>query len=134
MNYELVESCPAVDEYVYLRASTGLSPRSIEAAKRGLPNTWFGVSIRQNGKCIAMGRIVGDDGTVFHMCDLCVLPAYQRQGLASLLMQAMVDKLRKDAPAGSIVTMLADGETYRLYEKYGFQLSAPGSLGMLLRL
>jgi hypothetical protein len=79
-NYEIDEQGPSVDEYIHLRKSAGMSERSVEAATRGLSNSWYVISLRRQGKCIAMGRIVGDDGCVFHVVDIAVLPkAFQQQ-------------------------------------------------------
>jgi ribosomal protein S18 acetylase RimI-like enzyme len=134
VDYVIEDCCPSVSEYINMRKSAGLSAKSVEAATRGLVHTWFGVSLRYKGECIAMGRIVGDDGCVFHVVDIAVLPLYQRQGLGSVVMQRLMDKLHKSAPETALVTLLADGEAYKLYEKFGFAKSAPASIGMTLRL
>jgi hypothetical protein len=42
---ELVESFPDAPTYRHLRIETGLSPKSQEAAERGLANTLYGVSL-----------------------------------------------------------------------------------------
>lgn len=133
-NYEINEQGPSVEEYIHLRKSAGMSERSLEAATRGLINSWYAVSIRHDGKCIAMGRIVGDDGCVFHVVDIAVVPERQRQGLGSVIMQKLMNRLHEAAPRTAIVTMLADGEAFQLYEKFGFKITAPASQGMILRL
>jgi ribosomal protein S18 acetylase RimI-like enzyme len=134
VDYVIEGTCPSVSEYINLRKSAGLSAKSVEAATRGLANSWFAVSLRAQGECIAMGRIVGDDGCVFHVVDIAVLPEYQRQGLGSVVMQTLMDKLHKSAPETALVTLLADGEAYKLYENFGFAKSAPASIGMRLQL
>jgi ribosomal protein S18 acetylase RimI-like enzyme len=134
VNYAIEERCPSVPEYIDLRKSAGLSAKSVEAATRGLANTWYAVSIRLHGQCIAMGRIIGDGGCFFHIVDVAVLPEYQRQGHGFTIMQKLMGKLRATAPQTALVTLLADGDACRLYEKFGFEASAPASIGMLLRL
>ena len=134
VDYVIEECCPSVGEYIHLRKSAGLSARSVEAATRGLAHSWFAVSVRYKGECIAMGRIVGDDGCVFNVVDIAVLPEYHRQGLGSVIMQRLMDKVHKAAPPTALVTLLADGDASRLYEKFGFVKSAPASIGMILRL
>jgi hypothetical protein len=49
-------------------------------------------------------------------------------------MQKLMDKLHATAPRTALVTLLADGDAYKLYEKFGFQKSAPASIGMQLRI
>ncbi len=134
VEYVIEECCPSVPEYIQMRKSTGLSAKSVEAATRGLIHTWFAVTLRHEGRCIAMGRIVGDDGCVFHVVDIAVLPEYQRQGLGSVVMSRLMEKLHAEAPSTALVTLLADGDAYKLYEKFGFAKSAPASIGMTLRL
>jgi len=63
-----------------------------------------------------------------------VKPALQGRGLGKRIMQSLMDELRQRAPAGAVVTLLADGEAHRLYRQFGFLPSAPASQGMLLRL
>lgn len=132
--YELVENFPDAQEYVRLRERAGMSPRSLEAARLGLPATWYGVSIRRDGQCVGMGRVIGDGGCFFQVVDIAVLPEHQARGLGTRIMQALVDRLRAEAPATSIATLLADGTAHKLYEKFGFVESAPDSIGMILRL
>ncbi len=56
---------PTVEEFRQLRIACGLSPRAVEAATKGLPNSLFATAIRDQGKLIAMGRVVGDGGCNF---------------------------------------------------------------------
>jgi GNAT superfamily N-acetyltransferase len=65
---------------------------------------------------------------------VAVRPDWQRRGLGRRVMAASMDKARRRALKGVVVTLLADGEACRLYEQFGFRLSAPRSQGMLLRL
>jgi ribosomal protein S18 acetylase RimI-like enzyme len=81
----------------------------------------------------AMGRIIGDGGCVVHVMDIAGLPAYQGQGLGTHLMAALMEHLSSVAPITALVRVLADGEAPRLYQKVGFTLSAPASVGMIRR-
>jgi len=69
---ELIESFPDASTYRRLRAETGLSPKSHEAAERGLANTLYGVSLVKAGEVIGMGRVIGDNGAVFAVVDIAV--------------------------------------------------------------
>lgn len=127
--YHLSPGVPTVAEYRRLRVSSGLSDRSAEAAAAGLPNTWFGVVVRQDGEAVGMGRIVGDGGCFFLVVDICVLPEHQGRGLGKRIMDALTEALER-APAGSQATLIADGEARRLYAQYGFREVMPASVGM----
>ena len=63
--YTLINTPPSVEAYMHLREAAGLSPKSMQAATRGLAGTWYGVHIRDATDTIAMGRIIGDGGCFF---------------------------------------------------------------------
>jgi len=128
--YVLQERFPGIDDYRRLRVATGLSPRSAEAAARGLPNTLFGVSILHADRVVGMGRIIGDGGCFFTVVDIAVEPAHQKRGLGKRIMSALDAWLRENAPVSSSVSLFADGEARRLYAQYGFVETGPVSVGM----
>lgn len=128
--YSLVPEIPAVDDYLRLRVVAGLSPKTIEGARIGLPNSWFGVTLKFEGKAVGMGRVIGDGGTAFQIVDIAVEPEHQGKGLGKRIMAALMDKLHSDAPAGAYVSLIADGDAKHLYAKYGFEPVMPASIGM----
>jgi ribosomal protein S18 acetylase RimI-like enzyme len=111
-----------------------LSPKSAEAARSGLPNTWHAVVVCHHDEPVGMGRVIGDGGTAFQIVDIAVLPEHQGRGLGKAIMEALVGELRERAPATSYVSLIADGDAWRLYAKYGFRETAPESIGMALPL
>ena len=129
-DYELVAATPSSSDYRRLRVAAGLSPKSAEAAAAGLPNTVFAVMIRKEGEVVGMGRIIGDRGLFFQIVDIAVDPNHQKRGLGKRIVAALVDHLRQTAPSGAYITLIADGEAHRLYSLYGFEPTAPKSIGM----
>ena len=123
--YQLVVATPSADDYRRLRVAAGLSPKSAE-----LPNTLFAVQIRKEGEVVGMGRVVGDGGLFYQVVDIAVEPAHQGQGLGKAIVERIVDHLRQTAPVGAYVSLIADGEAWRLYAQYGFKPTAPASIGM----
>ena len=128
--YELVERRPTVDELISLRDRCGLSPKSREAAERGVAGTLFGVVVMMRGETIGMGRVVGDGGTAYQIVDMAVLPEHQGQGLGKRVMSALVDWLRREAPPTAYVSLIADGPAKHLYAQFGFVEVMPKSVGM----
>ena len=126
----LVERFPSVEDYRRLRSVAGLSPKSVEAATRGLANTIYGVSLVLGENTIGMGRIIGDGGCFFVVVDIAVQPEYQRRGLGRRIMDALDAWLRANAPNSSNVSLFADGDARHLYAKYGFVEAGPVSVGM----
>jgi GNAT superfamily N-acetyltransferase len=126
----LVASFPDAPTYRRLRVETGLSPKSPEAAERGLANTLYGVSLMKAGELIGMGRVIGDNGTVFAIVDIAVRRDHQGQGLGKRIMAALDAWLRANAPASAYVMLIADGDARHLYAQFGFADTAPASISM----
>jgi ribosomal protein S18 acetylase RimI-like enzyme len=129
-DYQLTAGTPSPADYLRLRVEAGLSPKTTEGAAAGLPNTVYAVVVRRNGEAVGMGRIIGDGGLFFQMVDIAVQPAHQGRGLAKAIVAALVEHLRATAPKTAYVSLMADGEAHRLYAQYGFELTAPRSVGM----
>ena len=129
-DYEVVPRKPTPDELVTLRAKAGLSPKSREAAERGVAGTLFGVVVTHGGETIGMGRVIGDGGTVYQIVDMAVLPEHQGRGLGKQIMAALMDWLRREAPRSAYVSLIADGPAKHLYAKFGFVDVSPRSIGM----
>ena len=129
-SFDMVESFPGIDDYRRLRSATGLSPKSAEAAARGLANTLYGVSVIHGDHIVGMGRIIGDGGCFFVVVDIAVQPEFQKRGLGKRIMDALDAWLRANAPVSSSVSLFADGEAKHLYAKYGFVEAGPVSVGM----
>lgn len=117
-----------------LRRAAGLSSKSREAATRGLPASLFAACIRNEGTLVAMGRVVGDGGCNFEIVDVAVHPDYQRQGLGFRIMTALMEYIGENAPPSAYVSLLADGGASELYRKFGFEMTAPETVGMALRM
>ncbi|KAK6537121.1 hypothetical protein TWF694_011320 [Orbilia ellipsospora] len=134
--YDIVTTTPSAADYFRLRQVPGLSPKSREAIALGLPNTLFGVTVLHgtNKTAVGMGRVVGDGRLFVQVVDIAVEPAHQGKGLGTLIMQTITDWLKDNLPTGAYVSLIADGEAYKLYEKFGFRLTAPTSVGMALRI
>nr|WP_314259046.1 GNAT family N-acetyltransferase [uncultured Devosia sp.] len=131
-DYTLVPGTPSVDDFLRLRKVSGLSEKTREAAERGLPNTWFAVTIQHQSETVGMGRIIGDGGTAFQITDMAVEPAHQGKGLGKDIMAALVAHIHAHAPETAYISLIADGDAQHLYAKYGFEPVTPRSIGMAL--
>ena len=127
---ELVEGFPGVDDYRRLRLAAGMTPKSEEAARRGLPNTLHGVSLLRDGEVVGMGRVIGDGGCFFVVVDIAVVPELQGRGLGRRIMGALDAWLRANVPESAYVSLVADGDAKHLYAKFGFVVTAPQSINM----
>ena len=128
-DYRTSVEVPSVGDYCRLRVAAGLTPRSETAAKMGLPQTVVGVLVRQGHAVVGMGRAVGD-GLSYQIVDVAVESAHQGRGLGKTIMTELMRQLRLLAPAEAYVSLIADGEAHRLYAQFGFEPTAPASIGM----
>lgn len=129
----LIET-PGVDEYCAMRAVAGLSPKTDTAARQGLPGSLFAVCIRDGDRLIGMGRIIGDGGLNYEIVDMAVHPDYQRQGHGYRIMDALMNYIKENAQETAYVCLLADDGAPALYRKFGFEFTAPKTVGMALNI
>jgi ribosomal protein S18 acetylase RimI-like enzyme len=133
--YRVVDGPPPVDTYVALRRDAGLSPATPEQAAAALAGGWYACHVVDaGGQVVGMGRLIGDGGWYFHVVDMAVSPAHQRRGLGDAVLTRLLDEVRTTAPPGAYVSLIADPPGRRLYERHGFEETAPRSVGMARRL
>lgn len=128
MTIKFEEKVPSPKEFCEMRVKAGLSPKSLKAATIALPNSLYGISIRNGNELIAMGRVVGDGACNFEVVDVAVDPSYQGKGLGRKIMEYIDSYLSSVALDGSYVSMIADEPAF--YEKLGYKLVSPSSEGM----
>ena len=107
---------------------------SVEGAANGLPASWCSVCMRTGTELIGMGRVIGDGGLFLFVVDIAVAPAWQRRGLGRRIMRALMEQVHARAQPRTMVGLIADGTAHRLYQQFGFKLTAPAAQGMLLRI
>lgn len=132
MKYNVVDKIPTPEEYCQLRIDAGLSPKSLDAAATGLPNSLYAVCVFDGPSLIAMGRVVGDGACFFQIVDIAVNPSYQGFGLGKLVMDKVETYLKSVAQSGSYVSLIADKPAF--YEKLNYLHTAPEAYGMYKRL
>ncbi len=128
--YRIEPRIPATDDYLRLRQVCGLSPFSRQAAEKGLPNSIFAVCLMLGDETVGMGRIIGDGGCFFQVSDIAIDPAHQGRGLAKWIMAALTENIETQLPKTAYVSLIADVPAHRLYAQFGFEETAPRSVGM----
>lgn len=128
--YTFIQTVPPVDDFLRLRMISGLSPRPREAAEKALPNSLYGVHVKNETQIVGMGRVVGDGALNFEIVDVAVDPTHQGIGLGRKVMEHIMEYLGKHAPKGALISLMADVPA--LYEKFGFRLMRPESEGMYM--
>ena len=131
--FNIEKGAPDPETFLRLRAAAGMRPRSVKGASKGLGQELFSVVLRleKSGEIVGMGRIVGDGGTIFVICDMMVIESFQKKGGGTMIMDAIMGYLLEEAPPNSYINLMADVDGF--YEKWGFEPSLPRSRGMVLR-
>lgn len=83
-------------------------------------------SVWQEDTLLGLVRIVGDGLTIIYIQDILVLTAYQNKGIATILMQHVLDKY-KNVRQKVLLTEEAS-DVRHFYEKNGFISCDKGSL------
>jgi GNAT superfamily N-acetyltransferase len=131
--YTILHAIPSITDYRRLREEAGLSPKTLEAAERGLPNSLFAVQVLAGDVVVGMGRVIGDGGCFYQVVDIAVLPQHQGRGLGKAILGEIASYIEREVPESGYVSLLADGKAYQLYQQFGFVLTAPASVGMQLK-
>lgn len=65
-----------------------------EALRRGFEQSLLILAAYEEDRLLGLIRIVGDGHTIVFVQDILVLPAHQRKGIGSALLQAVLDRYR----------------------------------------
>ncbi len=78
--FNIEEGAPDPETFLRLRSAAGMRPRSVRGASKGLGQELFSVILRlkKSREIVGMGRVVGDGGTIFVICDMLVIESFQK--------------------------------------------------------
>ena len=131
--FQIEIGVPSVEEFLSLRDSVDMGTRSLEGVRKGLGNELCGILlyVKDSEELVGMGRVVGDGGTVFHICDMVVKPEWQKKGGGTMIMDGLMDFIEGLDVSNAYVNLIADVDGF--YEKWGFKPTHPRSKGMFLK-
>ncbi len=130
---DLIYEKPKVEDYIDLRMRSGMGDKDLVRSQKAIENSLFTVSIYDQEKLIAFGRIVGDAGITYVVSDIMVDEKYWRRGLANKIMQAIDTYLKENTFEDSYVCLIANKPADVLYHKYKFAYLPDNKCGMLRR-
>ncbi|MBJ7603104.1 MAG: GNAT family N-acetyltransferase [Candidatus Dormibacteraeota bacterium] len=128
--YLISFASPTPEEYLALRQAAGLATKTSEATELGLRGSWFGVTARKGGQAVGMGRLVGDGGLYFLLCDLAVHPDHRGQSLGKRILAALTEHLEQNALASAFAVAVTNQTGEQLYREFGFELTNECSLAL----
>jgi GNAT superfamily N-acetyltransferase len=120
---------PTLDEHRSLALACGWEGAfDWDRLQGSLDASLAGAVVTEDGCPIGMGRLVGDGVKYFYVQDMAVLPGHQRRGVGSMILDALMDHVRRVAPDHAFVGLFSTGEGEALYRSRGFDV--PGMTGL----
>lgn len=113
----------APEDFMRLRKTMGWTPIAMEQAANGLRSAAKVICVRDGDEVIATARILWDGGYQAQLCDVMVMPAYQRQGIGRYMVTHLTDWLQSQLKPGwnlKLNLSAAPGKE-PFYEKLGFR-------------
>ena len=109
--------------YCALRQCVGWLNFSPEQTRRALEHSLLDITVWDESKPIAMGRIIGD-GLYDTIVDVIVHPKYQGQGIGQTIMEKLLTYAEENTPEGgrTSVQLIAEKGKEAFYQKLGFKL------------
>ena len=125
----LVSRFPTVEEFISLRREAGWHVPQPDAVIESLKNTLFAVCVEEDGKFVGSGRIIGDGALVYVVEGVIILPEYQKKGYGTMIMDALMRYIQKNAKPTSHISLFAARGLEHFYNRYGFIERPHGQLG-----
>ena len=118
-------------DYAQLRKIIGWNEITETQAQRGIDHTTFLITAKEDGKTIAMARLLFDYGYTAYISDVIVLPKYQGQGIGRHMLEAIFSFVEHNSVPGEYISyfLQAAAGKEEFYEKFGFIRRPQGEMG-----
>ena len=120
MNFTTVNRSPTVDEYNALRSLAQWPTFQEPLVRKALANSLYCVCIELDDVIVGMGRIAGDNAIYLHILDVIVHPAYQRKGIGTLIMNALMGYVDTVASKNTNIGLMCSKGREEFYKGFGF--------------
>lgn len=117
---EITHQSPPVSVFCDLRAQAGWGEIDRTVATEALSKSLVSATAYTDGCAIGFVRAVGDGLMYFYICDLIVEEVHRGKGVATALMEHLLQQIRARAPQGATLALMSAEGMEALYEKFGF--------------
>lgn len=127
-----------IDEFNQLYEAVGWGAyTNKDIVKKALDNTFYSVSVYNEGKIVGFGRLIGDSVCFMYIQDVMVKPEFQNQKIGSLIMTKLLEKvkeLKQENPSIRVYLGASKGKE-EFYEQFGFvkRIDEDLGYGMILK-
>ncbi|WP_442603116.1 GNAT family N-acetyltransferase [Paenibacillus sp. KN14-4R] len=119
--YRTLKRMPTIAEYRNLCNAVGWKDyMNFDVAEESLNQSLFGVVVQYKDEIVGMGRVIGDGKIYFYIQDVAVIPEHQNKGIGNIILKAITEFLKENAPEKSFVGLFAAAGKESFYNKYGF--------------
>ncbi len=124
VNLRLIENNITKEEFIELRKSVGLSELPEVQVMKMIENSIYTVVVKDDEKSIGMGRLVGDGAYVYYLQNINVRPEYQKLGVGTLIINTLLEFIKKDKIPGTdvMVLLMSSKNSEGFYKRFGFRL------------
>lgn len=119
MKYE--ENTLKTEDIQKIRKAVHWSMFTEHQLQQALNMTVYSIVVKDDEDVIAMGRLIGD-GIYYLICDVAVIPEYQKQGIGTKIIEKIIDYVQNHLQNNeycSIQLIAAKGKE-SFYERLGF--------------
>lgn len=138
LNLRLIENNISIEEFIELRKSVGLNDLPEVQVKKMIENSIYTIVVKDNEKPVGMGRLVGDGAYVYYLQNINVRPEYQKSGVGTLIINSLLEFIKKDKIEGTdvMVLLMSSKNSEGFYKKFGFRLrpNKDEGCGMIINL
>lgn len=106
MNYNIIYDLKA-DDLSYLRELLGWKKIKKEQLEKGLKNTEYKITIKNDIDIIAIGRVVTDYSCKGLLSDIIVNPKYQKQGFGKIVVTSLINMIQNSLKEGDLFQLEA---------------------------
>ena len=130
--YSFVDRVATLDDHRALARSVGWEDHfSYPSIGASLEASVHGCVVLSENEAVGMARLVGDGSHYFYVQDVLVHPDHTDGGLATQLVERLIDWVTQTAPADAVIGLFASPEALGVYDELGF--SNDDATGMLLQ-
>ena len=121
--FEICTQALTPEDYAELYTSVGWNaPQDRRRIRLALDNSAFTVCIKDDGKPVGMGRLIGDGAISYFIKDVAVKPEFQHQGIGRMIVESLIDYVKSSTPKGWDISLelIASENKESFYELFGF--------------
>jgi GNAT superfamily N-acetyltransferase len=121
MRFITIQRRPTPVEYNNLRQLVNWPTYKTELIERAFENTLFALVVEDEiGKVVGMGRVIGDNAIYLHIQDVIVRPDFQRQGVGRIIMNELMDYIRRVGEKNTNIGLMCSKGREEFYKGFGF--------------